>query len=232
MPKPALYIGHMSPEHDLFSAYDATRARMVGLLANLNPDDLRRTVPACPLWTVFDLIAHVVAMPAAIAKGDLPSGSLAERLVEDRQDQSVRGLTEEWLSLDAVLPALLQGPSGLLFDDLAVHEHDLRGAVGAPDHGALEVAVLLPRTLAGFATPLGDAALGAIAVRHDGRLSLSHDSEPGWVLDATPWEAVRALYSRRTADELRALPHDGDIEPYLAIVDAHLPLPTASLNEP
>jgi hypothetical protein len=180
-------------------------------------------------------MAHVVSMPAAIAIGALPSGSIAEwlqNLVEDRRGQSVDALMEEWLSLDTALPALLHGPSGLLFDDLAVHEHDLRGAVGAPDHRALEVEILLPRTLSGFAELLRQAGLGAIAVRHEDRMWHSHHSDkPGWTLEATPWEAVRALYSRRTADELRELPHDGDVEPYLTILDAHLPLPTTSLNE-
>ena len=76
------------------------------------------------------------------------------------------------------------------------------------------------------------ADLGVIGVRDNNRTLRSHDSEPGWTLEVAPWEAVRALYSRRTADELRGLPHHGNVEPYLAILDAHLPLPTTSLNEP
>jgi hypothetical protein len=108
----------------------------------------------------------------------------------------------------------------------------LRGAVDVPDHGALEVDVMLPRTLAGFAKPLRRAGLGSIAVRHDDRIWRSHDSEPDWTLEVTPWEATRAVNSRRTADELRELPHRGDVEPYLAILDAHLPLPAATLKEP
>jgi mycothiol maleylpyruvate isomerase-like protein len=225
------------PADQLFGLYRTTRARMTGLVANLGPHDLRQVVPACPSWSVFDLIAHVVSMPAAIAIGASPTGSITEwlqNLVEDRRDQSVAELTAEWLSLDAAISAILQGPGGLLFDDLAVHEHDLRAAIGAPDHGALEVEVMLPRTLGGLADPLRHAGLGAIAVRADTRMWRSHDGggEPGWILHATPWEAIRALYSRRTADELRRLPHEGNVEPYLAILDAHLPLPTTSLNEP
>ena len=59
----------------------------------------------------------------------------------------------------------------------------------------------------------------------------SHDDDPGWTLRVEPWEAVRALYSRRTADELRALPGDGDAEPYVTLIVAHLPLPEQSLGE-
>jgi len=220
---------------ELFAAYSSTRARMVELAASLSPDDLRRAVPACPLWTVFDLMAHVVSMPAAIGRGESPPGPVADwlqGLVEARRNQNVGELTEEWLSLDGSISAILNGPGGVLFGDLAVHEHDLRGAIDAADHGALEVEVMLPRTLAGFAKPLRQAGLGAIAVRHDDRIWRSHDTETGWTLDVTPWEATRAVNSRRTADELRELPHEGDVEPYLAILDAHLPLPTAGLYEP
>jgi hypothetical protein len=208
---------------------------MVELAASLGPGDLRRAVPACPAWTVFDLIAHVVSMPAAIGNGESPPGPITEwlqSLVESRRDQSVGALTEEWLSLDGSISAILSGPGGVLFGDLAVHEHDLRGAVGAAEHGALEAEIMLPRTLAGFAKPLRQVGLGAIAVRHSGRVWRSHDAEPGWTLEVTPWEATRAVNSRRTADELRELPHDGDVEPYLAILDSHLPLPATSLREP
>ncbi len=223
------------PADELFAAYRTTRGRMAVLAEGLDPGDLGRTVPACPLWTVFDLLAHVVSMPAAIGQGESPPGPVSawlQGLVEARRDQSVGELTEEWLSLDSAISAILNGPGGVLFGDLAVHEHDLRGAVAAPDHSALEVEVMLPRTLAAFAKPLRDAGLGAIEVCHDDRIWRSHEGEPGWTLDVTPWEAVRAVNSRRTADELRRLPHRGDVEPYLAILDAHLPLPTASLNEP
>jgi hypothetical protein len=175
-------------------------------------------------------------MPAAIGNGELPPGATGEwlqSLVEARRDQDVGELTEEWLSLDSAIASILNGPGPgeLLFVDLAVHEHDLRGALGAPDHGALEVQVMLPMTLAALAAPLRNAGLGAIEVRHDGRIWRSHDSEAGWTLDVTPWEAVRAVNSRRTPDELRNLPHGRDVEPYLAILDAHLPLPAISLNE-
>jgi hypothetical protein len=222
------------PADELFAAYSATRGRMARLATKLSDDDLRRVVPACPAWTVFDLMAHVVSMPAAIGKGERPPGTITDwlqGLVEARRGQQVSQLTEEWVTLDDAVAAILAGPGGVLFGDLAVHEHDLRSAVGAPDHSALEVGVVLPRTLAGFAAPLRAAGLGALEVRHDGHTWKSHDSAPGWTLHVSPWEAVRAVNSRRTADELRSLPHDGDVEPFLAILDAHLPLPPRSLHE-
>jgi hypothetical protein len=183
---------------------------------------------------VRDLLAHVVSMPAAIGAGRAPTGEingwLAE-LVTERAEQPVELLLDEWNSLDEVLRPLLAGPAGLLFPDLAVHEHDLRGALGRPDREALPVDELMPRTMAAFRHPLREAGLGAIEVRNGASSWRTSDDPVGWTLLVDPWEAVRALGSRRTVEELRALPAEGDCEPYLQILDEHLPLPIQSLGE-
>jgi hypothetical protein len=140
-------------------------------------------------------------------------------------------MVAEWRTLDDAIAAMLDGPGALLFADLAVHEHDLRGALDRPDHDALEVETIMPRTLAAFSGPLRDAGLGAISVRYGDQMWNSHDADPGWTLLVEPWEAVRAVNSRRTADELRALPAEGDAGPYIPVLDAHLPLPVTALGE-
>ena len=220
---------------DVVGAYRRTRDRTIEVAGAADPEALTRPVPACPAWSGADLVAHVVGMPVALAAGDLPSGPLdqwLDELVAARRGRSVDELADEWRAVDPALPTLLDGPAALLFADLAVHEHDLRGAVDAPDHAALEVDEILPRTVAAFAGPLRAASLGALVVESDGGTWQSHDAEAGWTLLVDPWEAVRAVNSRRSADELRALPHRGDPEPYLAVLHEHLPLPAASLHEP
>jgi hypothetical protein len=219
---------------DVVEAYLRIRDRMAALTRAAPPAQLEARVPACPGWTAADLVAHCVGIPAALAAGDLPDGDLQgwlDGLVTRRRGRPVDELLEEWTTADAALPGLLGGPGGQLFVDLGVHEHDLRGALGAPDHTALEPDLLLPRSLGLLAGLLEDAGLGSIAVEHGPDRWRSHDAEPGWVLVVEPWEAARAVNSRRTADEVRALPHRGDVEPYLAVLDAHLPLPARSLGE-
>ncbi len=219
---------------ELVDAYVRTRTRMIDVFVDAPGPDLDRTVPACPDWAVRDLAAHVVSLPAALGAGHLPDGDVGiwiQGLVDERRGQDVTALMQEWSELDDVIAPLLDGMGSVLFGDLAVHEHDLRGALGRPDHAALDVDVMMPRTLAGFAKPLRAEDLAAIAVEHDGRRWESHDREPGWTLLVDPWEAVRALNSRRTADELLHLPCTGDPVPYLAVLDAHLPLPIHSLGE-
>jgi hypothetical protein len=132
----------------LVTAYARTRDRIVAVLETSSGDDLARVVPACPDWTVHQLLAHCVSLPAELSAGHRPTGDVGawiSELVAEREKLPVSSLVEEWQKLDAALDALLSGGAGLLFGDLAIHEHDFRGALGRPDHGALEVPEMLPR---------------------------------------------------------------------------------------
>jgi len=219
---------------ELFPAYDATRARMLELARTAGSDALGATVPACPDWTALQLITHCVSMPAALGAGDFPSGDINEwidKILTDRADSSLDDLATEWVGANDTINEMVNGGGAVLFDDLVVHEHDLRGALGLPDHSALDAAISVPRSLDSCVAALETAGLGSIEVRSGSDIWRSHDAEPGWVLEVIPWEAVRVIYSRRTADELRALGGSDNIEAYIALLDAHLPLPVVSLNE-
>jgi hypothetical protein len=191
-------------------------------------------VPACPDWTALQLITHCVSMPAALGAGDFPTGDLNEwinKILTDRADSSLDDLATEWVGANDTINEMVSGGGAVLFDDLVVHEHDLRAALSVPDHSALDAAISVPRSLDSCVAALETAGLGSIEVRSGSDVWRSHDAEPGWVLEVSPWEAVRVLYSRRTAEELRALGGSDNIESYIALLDAHLPLPTSSLGE-
>ena len=219
---------------ELFPVYDATRTRMLELARSVGPGALTATVPACPDWTALQLITHCVSMPAALGAGDFPTGDLNEwidKILTDRSGASLDELAVEWIGANETINGMVSGGGAVLFDDLVVHEHDLRAALSAPDHSALTAAISVPRSLESCVAALEEAELGSIEVRSPEGTWRSHDAEPGWVLEVSPWEAVRVLYSRRTADELRALGGSDNIEAYISVLDAHLPLPTSSLGE-
>ena len=117
---------------DLLDAYRDVRSRICAIAIDLSPAELATIVPSCPEWTVHDLIAHNMALPAAIGAGDLPDGDLQawlDGLVEKRRGQPVAELVAEWQTLDEVVAGVLSA-TPVLLDDLATHEHDLRAAVG------------------------------------------------------------------------------------------------------
>jgi hypothetical protein len=221
--------------NSLVEAYLRTRERVADVLLAADAAELERQVPACPAWCVQELATHLVSMPAALSTGRLPSGPIGDwldELIVERQGQTLAELITEWRSLDNAFAGLIDGPAALLFDDLAVHEHDLRGALNTPDHAALEIAEVLPRALGAFSQPLRSAGLGAIEVRSGDDVWRSHEDQVGWTLLVDPWTAVRVLSSRRTADELRTLPSTGEADAYISVLDAHLPLAAAPLREP
>jgi hypothetical protein len=219
---------------DLFTAYDDTRTRMLDIARAAGPDALATMVPACPDWTALQLITHCVSMPAALGAGDFPSddiNSWIDKILSDRAGSSLDQLADEWVASNDTIAGMVSGGGAVLFDDLVVHEHDLRGALGVADHSALDPTISVQRALDSTVDALVAAGLGSIEVRSEEGTWRSHDAEPGWILNVSPWESIRILYSRRTGDELRALGGSDNIEAYINILDAHLPLPTESLGE-
>ena len=219
---------------DHASAYRNVRVRMTDLLLAAGPDDLARTVPACPDWTVHDLLAHVVGIPEAIVGGDFPSGDLQawlDGLVAERRTVPVPELCDRWAALDDTLGPVLEG-AGLLLADVYVHEHDLRGALDRPGaRDAAETAVVVPLALANLVNDLTAAGLAPLAVASGDQRWSSGDGDPGCTLEVDVWEAVRILASRRTEAEILAAPATGDVGAYAAVIAAHSPLPAASLGE-
>jgi hypothetical protein len=219
---------------ELLDAYRAVRDRICAIATELSPAELALTVPSCPEWTVHDLIAHNMALPAAIGRGDLPDGDLQawlDGLVDARRGQPVTELVAEWATLDEVVGGVLSA-TPVLLDDLATHEHDLRSAVGRPDHAALEADLVVPAALHTLLDGLAAADVGSIVIEAPEGTWQSHDAEPGWTIRASAWEGFRAVGSRRTVDELRTLGGSGDVEAFIPVLDAHLALPTTSLREP
>ncbi len=141
------------PAPDHADEYVAARAGVRSLLADCDDATARIVVPSCPAWTVHDLCAHLVGVPAAlVARDNPPRGDHQEwvdRQVADRADRDIAELLDEW---DAVGPAfeglmrkLPQAFGGLVYDAVA-HEHDLRGALGRPGNRDMTTAGLPNQT--------------------------------------------------------------------------------------
>lgn len=209
--------------------------RVSELVRGLDDADLVRPVPACPDWTVHDLLAHMCGIPEALASGDYPSGDTQawlDRLVEERRHVPVGELLDRWDACAVATSTVVDGGGSQLLIDVVSHEHDLRGAVDQPGaQGAPEVRAIVQLLLDLLAPGIADAGLGALVIDSGEVRWASQFVRPGCTIRVDPWEAIRVLQSRRTADEIRALPVTGDVEPYLAVLDDHSPLPAASLGE-
>lgn len=220
---------------DLSAGYHATRRRVSELVSTLDDGDLAARVPACPDWTVHQLVAHLTGIPEALTSGSFPAGDLHEwldELVAEREKVPVDELLERWAACEAGTSGIVDGGGSLMFVDVVSHEHDIRGAVGRPGaRGTSEVRACVQLLLDVHAPAIRAAGLGALVVDSGEVRWASQFARPGCTLRVDPWEAVRVLQSRRTVEEILALPHSGSIEPYLAVLHDHSPLPDTSLGE-
>jgi uncharacterized protein (TIGR03083 family) len=207
---------------DVGAVYAEGRQRLSALVAPLDDAGAAAPVPACPGWTVHDVVAHLTGICADILAGNLEgvtTDAWTAAQVERRREASLADVLAEWAEVAPPVEAMADGfgPAGHQWvTDGATHEHDVRGALGAPgarDSAAVEVgaAFVAGRFLAGVA----ERGLPALAFRVDDRRWVSEPGPAAATLTTTPFELIRATTGRRSVGQLRALDWDGDPEPWL-----------------
>ena len=223
---------------DYTKAYSESRERFCNLVSQAGDDGLALQVPACPDWTVKEVLAHVIGVAADSVAGnvaDMGGDEWTETQVSARRDQALEDLITEWKehslliesTLDTIHPALAGG----LIGDLITHEQDVRGALDKP--GARETTTLeLPTYtyIRYFGTRVKKAGLDAVAVDADGLSWVAGAGEPGVSVSGELFHILRSLTGRRTRDEVRRLDWKGDPEPYLDVF-SHYNYAGAPLNK-
>lgn len=144
-------MSELATSEEVRDAYIAVRARVVELLDELDEVDGDRPVPACPGWTVRQLVAHIVGVPEDILAGrtdGVASDAWTQAQVDRHAGESLADLRRTLVDLASVFDPLLvlvPAPMNSQFVmDAVTHEHDLREAVGRPgaqDSSAVEVAL-------------------------------------------------------------------------------------------
>lgn len=211
------------------------------------PGAADQRVPACPAWTVHDVVAHVTGLAADLVAGDMPYLDLLEQWRDDsvanarddmtarhvatRRDRSVDELGDEWRGLLGALGPLMRGePSAgapqfidmILVTDLTVHEQDIRqalGRVGARD--AAGVGIGLATYGFGVGYRLDSLGFPALALRYDGKERVLGTGEPGLAVSADKFELFRAFAGRRSRKQIEAFDWTGDPTPYLPVIPAY-----------
>jgi len=242
---------------DFAGAYADARRRLVGLLSELEEGRLATPVPACPDWTVRDVLAHVTGVAADAATGGYfrgatdawrdPELALARDAwtaaqVASRRGRPLHELIAEWAGWADRLEPMLAGavtppagsPAWLLpapVADLAVHLHDVRGALGRPgDRDAPATHLGLRIYARWLGQRLEEAGRPALRLRAGDREWVEGAGTPAATLAADPFELFRALSGRRSTDQLLALAWDGSPERYLDVFSPY-PTPPSPLLE-
>lgn len=201
--------------------YREGRYRFIGLVREADP---ATSVPACPRWTVKDVLSHVAGISADILAGRIDGVATdpwTAAQVAARQSKSIADIAAEWDETGPQIDAMVDsfGPTGaqLLFD-LTTHELDVRGALGAPVPDWLPVydvalAFVMENLAAGV---IGDR--GPLGIAADGASwSLGGNGTPKAALTTTKRELIRAIAGRRSRAQVAAMTWDGDPTPFLDV---------------
>lgn len=230
-------------------AYEDGLRTVRTLVADLDPAHLATVVPACPDWTVRDLLGHL----AGVAE-DAVGGAYFRGALDAWRDPSLANARERWTAghvadragwdLEKVLRSLdeqggryaamlraaerLAGPAWSLsapVADLAVHVDDLREALQADAEAGPAVTRLGFRAYRHWLHQrIVGHGLPALRLRDGTREWVLGDGEPAATLTADRHALFRAIAGRRSAREIRSYDWRGDPEPYLPVI-APYPLP-------
>lgn len=224
----SVYVGAMTTSTSSpLEHYGAVRDELIDALSQLRDGQILAPVPACPLWTVKDVVAHVsglVAEKLAGVQGRLGSDEATTRQVADRADMTLAQILAEWTRNSVPFAEAMRTDhdfAGALTADLVIHVYDLVEVLAQPVKAA---DAATPLSASRYVPLLQQrvAAQSAIAITvelSDGALSPAPavNADAAITLRATSHEFLRAVTGRFTRAQVEALDWSAD--------------PTAILND-
>lgn len=220
---------------DAVEEWGAAYERVRELVTGLDDRQAGTVVPACPEWTVRELLAHMVGLGADVLRGDEPddhNSTWTQRQVDERSDRSVADLLEEWATVAEPLQQWMRENTTRPLGDIVIHEQDLRGAVGVPGGQDTDgLASLRDRMVRGFALQVRDLPPVALVGDQWSWCSSGAPEDAAVVVRAPDFDLTRAVMTRRSETQLRGWTERGDIGPYLPAFGSLGRLPAADLSE-
>jgi uncharacterized protein (TIGR03083 family) len=218
---------------DIAEEYRRVRLRITGLTRDLEPEELRCPVPACPGWSVHDVVAHVSGAAADVVNGNMENAPRSEWTavhVALGAGRSIAELLQGWDLVAETLEAMLAAdPERFTFfiSDIICHEIDIRSALGRdpqpPSETLRWAAANFVRVMARKVTAAGLPALGISCGDMEW---VAGDGEQGARLEApSVFELTRAMTGRRSVEQVRAWSWEGDADSYLPYLSVFEPRP-------
>jgi uncharacterized protein (TIGR03083 family) len=220
---------------DAISEWTDAQTRVISLTESITSEQAERLVPACPAWTVRELLSHVIGLDADVLAGDEPDDHNSEwtqRQVEARAGHDIATLLAEWRALTAPMQEWMRANGTRPMGDVVIHEQDLRGALGVSGGRDTDGIAAMRDVFAGrFARRVADAGLPAIRLAGDSWQFTAGSGDPDVVVRASDFDLGRAVIARRSANQLRTWTERGDVEPYLPCFATLGALPVADLSD-
>ncbi len=229
---------------DLADVFIETRGTITELVLGLSEDELNRAVPATPIWTIKDVVAHLTGDVSSVSEGDYPSAFFsalgepeAVKVLNEwtaghvavRKDNSIEDIVAEWDKHTETVTSMMRGeiawPEGVpgeiagrvLLTDLTVHQQDIYGAL---DIVRGREALPIKMGLGGY------IAVMDLRLRTQGGPGLTIEApDKSWTVGAdepsatlrvpSRWELFRAMSGRRSVEQLKSNGWTHDAEAFI-----------------
>ncbi|MDZ4270041.1 MAG: maleylpyruvate isomerase N-terminal domain-containing protein [Mycobacterium sp.] len=195
--------------------YRDTKARITQLLTGPDAGVWASPVPACPGWSVRDVVSHLTAVAQDWADGRLAGAPSDEQTAEHvrrfdslGENELLKAWSEHTNRLHHLADTTGREPP---LGDIACHEHDIRGAIGEPGaRDAESVRWTADRLLTILRPPV---PLRVVIEGGEYRCGPTGGTEI--ILRTTRFEALRWRTGRRSRAQLAAMDWSGDPAPVL-----------------
>ncbi len=216
------------PEADLAHLYRDTRERLCGIVLELDDSELAAPVPACPSWSVSDVMFHLLGVVEDVMAGRLtgpPSEAETAGQVERHRRTPMQAVVESWTELAPPFEELIGGaavwPAVL---DVATHDQDIRGALGRPGCRDSQVVKIGAERLVALMRP--SVPLRLVCEDFEARIGPEEARQPELLLRTTRFETLRWRLGRRSRSQVQRLDWSGDPEPLMDELFIFGPSPT------
>lgn len=203
------------PTPEIAITYLAARQRIDDLVRPLVADDLARSVPACPGWTVHAVVSHLAATPEWAAAGRLrgvPSDEDTAAQVAELADVPTDEVLDRWASTAPAFAEMAAAadiwPAAI---DVVTHEHDIRHGLGRPGDRDTEGVGTLADLLVRSWSP--SRAVEVVTPNRTIRRGPRDEEPVRWT--STDFEVLRARLGRRSRRQLAAMDWSGEPGPLL-----------------
>lgn len=176
-------------------------------------------VPACPGWTLHDLLAHVTGVMQDFVSGNTdgaPGPDWTAAHVDRFRDAHIESVKSAWrAALDKAGP-IFRTMGAQLLPDIVTHELDVRAAL---ENSAERDSARLGAAF-DVLTSWGDgyyrqSALPPIQIRTNRKHHALGEGSPRATVTTTVFEASRVLTGRRSEAQIRALNWSVDPTPWI-----------------
>jgi uncharacterized protein (TIGR03083 family) len=199
-----------APEVDLVHVYSDARARVLDLVAGLSPEDATMPVPACPGWSVHDVVAHLTGNVEDVLAGRLtgpPTDEQSAAQTARHRNERIRQVLEIWCEMapdfEKIISAFDVWPAAI---DVVSHEQDIRGALGRAGGRDIPAVRTCAEKVIGWWSPPSPIVLYV----DDQPIRCGPDEGEPIGLRTTHFETLRFRMGRRSRRQLAALDWSGD----------------------